>query len=159
MKRWHLRKYFSRRPTFPSRWPTSTNEKPETDNWDAWAAQPSLTVPSAGQLRQRSAFTPATATGSSPSPVLGQVRAVSGCACVYMLCTAAAHLASAYWPGCLYARGAVGSAGFGSRFPDSIEGPEKSSEEGDLPHRLTREASLGKWHLSGILQWVDFSRK
>ncbi|OWK00456.1 hypothetical protein Celaphus_00019410, partial [Cervus elaphus hippelaphus] len=44
----------------------------QTDNWDAWAAQPSLTVPSAGQLRQRSAFTPATATGSSPSPVLGQ---------------------------------------------------------------------------------------
>lgn len=63
---------------FPSRWPTSTNEKPETDNWDAWAAQPSLTVPSAGQLRQRSAFTPATATGSSPSPVLGQVNAVTG---------------------------------------------------------------------------------
>ncbi|KAK7812586.1 hypothetical protein U0070_021566 [Myodes glareolus] len=58
------------------RWPTSTSEKPETDNWDAWAAQPSLTVPSAGQLRQRSAFTPATATGSSPSPVLGQVGAV-----------------------------------------------------------------------------------
>jgi hypothetical protein len=61
---------------FPSRWPTSTSEKPDTDNWDAWAAQPSLTVPSAGQIRQRSAFTPATATGSSPSPVLGQVRAV-----------------------------------------------------------------------------------
>nr|KAF6477751.1 intersectin 1 [Molossus molossus] len=58
---------------FSSTWPTSTTEKPETDNWDAWAAQPSLTVPSAGQLRQRSAFTPATATGSSPSPVLGQV--------------------------------------------------------------------------------------
>uniref|UniRef100_A0A2K6FWE1 Intersectin 1 n=1 Tax=Propithecus coquereli TaxID=379532 RepID=A0A2K6FWE1_PROCO len=57
---------------FSSTWPTSTNEKPETDNWDAWAAQPSLTVPGAGQLRQRSAFTPATATGSSPSPVLGQ---------------------------------------------------------------------------------------
>uniref|UniRef100_A0A8B9IAU4 Intersectin-1 n=1 Tax=Anser brachyrhynchus TaxID=132585 RepID=A0A8B9IAU4_9AVES len=57
---------------FSSTWPTNTNEKPETDNWDAWAAQPSLTVPSAGQLRQRSAFTPATVTGSSPSPVLGQ---------------------------------------------------------------------------------------
>lgn len=68
----------SRRCTFPSRWPTSTSEKPETDNWDAWAAQPSLTVPSAGQLRQRSAFTPATATGSSPSPVLGQVTASLG---------------------------------------------------------------------------------
>lgn len=63
----------------PRRWP-STAEKPETDNWDAWAAQPSLTVPSAGQLRQRSAFTPATATGSSPSPVLGQVSSW-GCVC------------------------------------------------------------------------------
>uniref|UniRef100_A0A8C2T3F4 Intersectin-1 n=1 Tax=Coturnix japonica TaxID=93934 RepID=A0A8C2T3F4_COTJA len=52
--------------------------KPETDNWDAWAAQPSLTVPSAGQLRQRSAFTPATVTGSSPSPVLGQGEKVEG---------------------------------------------------------------------------------
>uniref|UniRef100_A0A803Y474 Intersectin-1 n=1 Tax=Meleagris gallopavo TaxID=9103 RepID=A0A803Y474_MELGA len=59
---------------FSSTWPANTNEKAETDNWDAWAAQPSLTVPSAGQLRQRSAFTPATVTGSSPSPVLGQVR-------------------------------------------------------------------------------------
>ncbi|XP_070108670.1 intersectin-1 isoform X8 [Equus przewalskii] len=63
---------------FSSTWPTSANEKPETDNWDAWAAQPSLTVPSAGQLRQRSAFTPATATGSSPSPVLGQGEKVEG---------------------------------------------------------------------------------
>ncbi|XP_058588460.1 intersectin-1 isoform X4 [Neofelis nebulosa] len=63
---------------FSSTWPTSTNEKPETDNWDAWAAQPSLTVPSAGPLRQRSAFTPATATGSSPSPVLGQGEKVEG---------------------------------------------------------------------------------
>uniref|UniRef100_A0A8W4F6B7 Intersectin-1 n=1 Tax=Sus scrofa TaxID=9823 RepID=A0A8W4F6B7_PIG len=63
---------------FSSTWHSSTNEKPETDNWDAWAAQPSLTVPSAGQLRQRSAFTPATATGSSPSPVLGQVRTSEG---------------------------------------------------------------------------------
>uniref|UniRef100_A0A673T128 Intersectin-1 n=1 Tax=Suricata suricatta TaxID=37032 RepID=A0A673T128_SURSU len=63
---------------FSSTWPTSTNEKPESDNWDSWAAQPSLTVPSAGQLRQRSAFTPATATGSSPSPVLGQGEKVEG---------------------------------------------------------------------------------
>uniref|UniRef100_A0A8C9BAA8 Intersectin-1 n=1 Tax=Phocoena sinus TaxID=42100 RepID=A0A8C9BAA8_PHOSS len=63
---------------FSSTWPTGTNEKPETDNWDAWAAQPSLTVPSTGQLRQRSAFTPATATGSSPSPVLGQGEKVEG---------------------------------------------------------------------------------
>ncbi|XP_036015687.1 intersectin-1 isoform X11 [Mus musculus] len=63
---------------FSSTWPSSSNEKPETDNWDTWAAQPSLTVPSAGQLRQRSAFTPATATGSSPSPVLGQGEKVEG---------------------------------------------------------------------------------
>ncbi|XP_043846480.1 intersectin-1 isoform X5 [Dromiciops gliroides] len=63
---------------FSSTWPTNTNEKPETDNWDAWATQPSLTVPSAGQLRQRSAFTPATVTGSSPSPVLGQGEKVEG---------------------------------------------------------------------------------
>ncbi|XP_031815197.1 intersectin-1 isoform X6 [Sarcophilus harrisii] len=63
---------------FSSTWPTNTNEKAETDNWDAWATQPSLTVPSAGQLRQRSAFTPATVTGSSPSPVLGQGEKVEG---------------------------------------------------------------------------------
>ncbi|XP_075288574.1 intersectin-1 isoform X3 [Opisthocomus hoazin] len=63
---------------FSSTWPTNTSEKPETDNWDAWAAQPSLTVPSAGQPRQRSAFTPATVTGSSPSPVLGQGEKVEG---------------------------------------------------------------------------------
>ncbi|XP_054981789.1 intersectin-1 isoform X3 [Sorex araneus] len=63
---------------FSSTWPSSSGDKPETDNWDAWATQPSLTVPSAGQLRQRSAFTPATATGSSPSPVLGQGEKVEG---------------------------------------------------------------------------------
>ncbi|XP_060090296.1 intersectin-1 isoform X1 [Heteronotia binoei] len=63
---------------FSSTWPVSTNDKQETDNWDAWATQPSLTVPSAGQLRQRSAFTPATVTGSSPSPVLGQGEKVEG---------------------------------------------------------------------------------
>ncbi|XP_037232300.1 intersectin-1 isoform X4 [Falco naumanni] len=63
---------------FSSTWPTNTSDKQETDNWDAWAAQPSLTVPSAGQLRQRSAFTPATVTGSSPSPVLGQGEKVEG---------------------------------------------------------------------------------
>uniref|UniRef100_A0A803VXQ1 Intersectin-1 n=1 Tax=Ficedula albicollis TaxID=59894 RepID=A0A803VXQ1_FICAL len=62
----------------------------------ASAKPPSLTVPSAGQLRQRSAFTPATVTGSppplrqrsaftpatvtgsSPSPVLGQGEKVEG---------------------------------------------------------------------------------
>ncbi|XP_053163533.1 intersectin-1 isoform X2 [Hemicordylus capensis] len=63
---------------FSSTWPANTSDKQETDNWDAWAAQPSLTVPSAGQLRQRSAFTPATVTGSSPSPVLGQGEKVEG---------------------------------------------------------------------------------
>ncbi|XP_032535949.1 intersectin-1 isoform X2 [Chiroxiphia lanceolata] len=63
---------------FSSTWPTNPSEKAESDNWDAWAAQPSLTVPSAGQLRQRSAFTPATVTGSSPSPVLGQGEKVEG---------------------------------------------------------------------------------
>ncbi|KAL7983588.1 hypothetical protein Chor_000464, partial [Crotalus horridus] len=56
----------------------SSTDKQETDNWDAWAVQPSLTVPSTGQLRQRSAFTPATVTGSSPSPVLGQGEKVEG---------------------------------------------------------------------------------
>ncbi|KAG7248876.1 hypothetical protein CRUP_035087, partial [Coryphaenoides rupestris] len=51
--------------------------------WDAWPTSsttqnPSLGVPSA-QLRQRSAFTPATmTTGSSPSPVLGQGEKVEG---------------------------------------------------------------------------------
>ncbi|XP_075449154.1 intersectin-1 [Ascaphus truei] len=63
---------------FNTTWPTNNSEKAETDNWDMWAAQPSLTVPSAGQLRQRSAFTPATVTGSSPSPVLGQGEKVEG---------------------------------------------------------------------------------
>ncbi|XP_025021839.1 intersectin-1 isoform X4 [Python bivittatus] len=63
---------------FSSTWPTTTSDKQETDNWDAWAVQPSLTVPSTGQLRQRSAFTPATVTGSSPSPVLGQGEKVEG---------------------------------------------------------------------------------
>ncbi|XP_073440723.1 intersectin-1 isoform X4 [Dendrobates tinctorius] len=64
---------------FSSTWPTNNNEKAaETDNWVTWATQPSLTVPSAGQIRQRSAFTPATVTGSSPSPVLGQGEKVEG---------------------------------------------------------------------------------
>uniref|UniRef100_A0A8C7ILA0 Intersectin 1 n=1 Tax=Oncorhynchus kisutch TaxID=8019 RepID=A0A8C7ILA0_ONCKI len=66
-----------------SLWPsTSSVEKTETgEGWDAWPTQPSLSVPSAGpggQLRQRSAFTPATLTGSSPSPVLGQGEKVEG---------------------------------------------------------------------------------
>uniref|UniRef100_A0A8C2WYQ8 Intersectin-1 n=1 Tax=Cyclopterus lumpus TaxID=8103 RepID=A0A8C2WYQ8_CYCLU len=54
-----------------------------SEGWDAWPTSsatpnPSLGVPSA-QLRQRSAFTPATmTTGSSPSPVLGQGEKVEG---------------------------------------------------------------------------------
>ncbi|KAJ8282266.1 hypothetical protein COCON_G00047850 [Conger conger] len=65
---------------FSTTWPSSAAaaEKPESDGWDAWPTQPSLSVPSAGQLRQRSAFTPATLTGSSPSPVLGQGEKVEG---------------------------------------------------------------------------------
>ncbi|MBN3298282.1 ITSN1 protein, partial [Amia calva] len=63
---------------FSSTWPSNNTEKVEGDGWDAWPTQPSLTVPSAGQLRQRSAFTPATITGSSPSPVLGQGEKVEG---------------------------------------------------------------------------------
>uniref|UniRef100_A0A8C7VCY8 Intersectin-1 n=1 Tax=Oncorhynchus mykiss TaxID=8022 RepID=A0A8C7VCY8_ONCMY len=61
---------------------SSASKKTETgESWDAWPTQPSLSVPSAGpggQLRQRSAFTPATLTGSSPSPVLGQGEKVEG---------------------------------------------------------------------------------
>lgn len=60
------------------RWPSnSAGEKQDSDGWDAWPTQPtqpSLSVPSGGQSRQRSAFTPATLSGSSPSPVLGQVH-------------------------------------------------------------------------------------
>ncbi|KAL1022328.1 hypothetical protein UPYG_G00025200 [Umbra pygmaea] len=68
---------------FSTTWPsTSSVDKSETgEGWDAWPTQPSLSVPSAGpggQLRQRSAFTPATLTGSSPSPVLGQGEKVEG---------------------------------------------------------------------------------
>ncbi|XP_069034836.1 intersectin-1 isoform X5 [Lepisosteus oculatus] len=63
---------------FSSTWPSNNSEKTEGDGWDAWPTQPSLTVPSTGQLRQRSAFTPATITGSSPSPVLGQGEKVEG---------------------------------------------------------------------------------
>lgn len=72
----------------PLRWPsTSSVEKTETgEGWDAWPTQPSLSVPSAGpggQLRQRSAFTPATLTGSSPSPVLGQVQSFLKCIYIF----------------------------------------------------------------------------
>uniref|UniRef100_A0A8C5AQ49 Intersectin 1 (SH3 domain protein) n=1 Tax=Gadus morhua TaxID=8049 RepID=A0A8C5AQ49_GADMO len=61
----------------------SATPTPTREGWDAWPTSstnqnPSLSVPSA-QLRQRSAFTPATMTsGSSPSPVLGQGEKVEG---------------------------------------------------------------------------------
>ncbi|KAJ8389718.1 hypothetical protein AAFF_G00114240 [Aldrovandia affinis] len=63
---------------FSTTWPVSAGEKSEADGWEAWPTQPSLSVPTAGQLRQRSAFTPATLSGSSPSPVLGQGEKVEG---------------------------------------------------------------------------------
>uniref|UniRef100_A0A8B9L4U1 Intersectin 1 (SH3 domain protein) n=1 Tax=Astyanax mexicanus TaxID=7994 RepID=A0A8B9L4U1_ASTMX len=49
-----------------------------TSGSPAQPPQPSLSVPSGGQGRQRSAFTPATLSGSSPSPVLGQGEKVEG---------------------------------------------------------------------------------
>ncbi|TSK17904.1 Intersectin-1 [Bagarius yarrelli] len=67
---------------FSTTWPTnSAAEKQDSDGWEAWptqATQPSLSVPTGGQGRQRSAFTPATLSGSSPSPVLGQGEKVEG---------------------------------------------------------------------------------
>ncbi|XP_072556765.1 intersectin-1-like isoform X3 [Paramormyrops kingsleyae] len=63
---------------FSSTWPSNASEKSESDAWDPWPTQPALSVPSAGQRRQRSAFTPAALTGSSPSPVLGQGEKVEG---------------------------------------------------------------------------------
>ncbi|XP_057703350.1 intersectin-1 isoform X4 [Corythoichthys intestinalis] len=69
---------------FSTTWPSNTSSQIDSEGWDAWptsssaAQNPSLGVPSA-QLRQRSAFTPATmTTGSSPSPVLGQGEKVEG---------------------------------------------------------------------------------
>ncbi|XP_061545327.1 intersectin-1 isoform X1 [Phycodurus eques] len=68
---------------FSTTWPSTTSSQMDSEGWDAWptssaAQNPSLGVPSA-QLRQRSAFTPATMTaGSSPSPVLGQGEKVEG---------------------------------------------------------------------------------
>ncbi|KAA8578843.1 hypothetical protein FQN60_000052, partial [Etheostoma spectabile] len=68
---------------FSTTWPTNTASQSDSEGWDAWPTSaanqnPSLSVPSA-QLRQRSAFTPATlTTGSSPSPVLGQGEKVEG---------------------------------------------------------------------------------
>lgn len=71
--------YTTRLVLYISSWPSNTASQSESEGWDAWptssstSQNPSLNVPSA-QLRQRSAFTPATmTTGSSPSPVLGQV--------------------------------------------------------------------------------------
>uniref|UniRef100_A0AAY4CLR3 Intersectin-1 n=1 Tax=Denticeps clupeoides TaxID=299321 RepID=A0AAY4CLR3_9TELE len=66
---------------FSTTWPSNSVEKADNDGWDSWPTQPtqpSLSVPSGGQLRQRSAFTPATLSGSSPSPVLGQGEKVEG---------------------------------------------------------------------------------
>uniref|UniRef100_A0A8B9L5U3 Intersectin-1 n=1 Tax=Astyanax mexicanus TaxID=7994 RepID=A0A8B9L5U3_ASTMX len=73
---------------FSTTWPTNSSvEKQDSDGWEAWPTQPtqpaqppqpSLSVPSGGQGRQRSAFTPATLSGSSPSPVLGQGEKVEG---------------------------------------------------------------------------------
>ncbi|XP_055083052.1 intersectin-1 isoform X4 [Periophthalmus magnuspinnatus] len=68
---------------FSTTWPSNAGSQPDSEGWDAWPSSstpqnPSLSVPSA-QLRQRSAFTPATmTTGSSPSPVLGQGEKVEG---------------------------------------------------------------------------------
>uniref|UniRef100_A0A672HXY7 Intersectin 1 (SH3 domain protein) n=1 Tax=Salarias fasciatus TaxID=181472 RepID=A0A672HXY7_SALFA len=67
----------------PTAWPAAAAGQSDGEGWDAWPTSaanqnPSLGVPSA-QLRQRSAFTPATmTTGSSPSPVLGQGEKVEG---------------------------------------------------------------------------------
>uniref|UniRef100_A0A8K9VDX3 Intersectin-1 n=1 Tax=Oncorhynchus mykiss TaxID=8022 RepID=A0A8K9VDX3_ONCMY len=68
-------------PPAPGPCPGPGPASSSSSSWDAWPTQPSLSVPSAGpggQLRQRSAFTPATLTGSSPSPVLGQGEKVEG---------------------------------------------------------------------------------
>ncbi|XP_072293292.1 intersectin-1 isoform X1 [Eucyclogobius newberryi] len=68
---------------FSTTWPSNAGNQLDNEGWDAWPSSsttqnPSLSVPSA-QLRQRSAFTPATmTTGSSPSPVLGQGEKVEG---------------------------------------------------------------------------------
>ncbi|XP_069000257.1 intersectin-1 isoform X2 [Embiotoca jacksoni] len=68
---------------FSTTWPSNAASQSDSEGWDAWptssaSQNPSLSVPSA-QLRQRSAFTPATmTTGSSPSPVLGQGEKVEG---------------------------------------------------------------------------------
>lgn len=71
-------------------WPSNTASQSDSEGWDAWPTSstnqnPSLSVPSV-QLRQRSAFTPATmTTGSSPSPVLGQVTYLCPALCCLVL--------------------------------------------------------------------------
>lgn len=139
---------FSWWPMFPSRWPTSTNEKPETDNWDAWAAQPSLTVPSAGQLRQRSAFTPATATGSSPSPVLGQVRAVGGSVKSWPAGPSTSTFGQCIWT-VLFLRIRVRwQCEFGSCFLNSVKGVWRVPKRGNLLHRLILFGRGAGWPIS-----------
>lgn len=74
-------------------WPSNATNQSDSEGWDAWptsssaSQNPSLSVPSA-QLRQRSAFTPAAmTTGSSPSPVLGQVGPKTASSSVLLLCS------------------------------------------------------------------------
>lgn len=74
-------------------WPSNASNQSDSEGWDAWPTSssanqnPSLGVPSA-QLRQRSAFTPAAmTTGSSPSPVLGQVGLKTALSFVLLLCS------------------------------------------------------------------------
>lgn len=73
-------------------WPSNATNQSDSEGWDAWptsssaSQNASLSVPSA-QLRQRSAFTPAAmTTGSSPSPVLGQVGPHPASSSVLLLC-------------------------------------------------------------------------
>lgn len=76
-----------------SSWPSNATNQSDSEGWDAWPTSssanqnPSLSVPSA-QLRQRSAFTPAAmTTGSSPSPVLGQVGSKTALSFVLLSCS------------------------------------------------------------------------
>uniref|UniRef100_A0A8C5A0L9 Intersectin 1 (SH3 domain protein) n=1 Tax=Gadus morhua TaxID=8049 RepID=A0A8C5A0L9_GADMO len=74
---WFPANYAERIPDSEAPISLRSSASSDSEGWDAWPTSstnqnPSLSVPSA-QLRQRSAFTPATMTsGSSPSPVLGQ---------------------------------------------------------------------------------------
>lgn len=76
-----------------SSWPSNATNQSDSEGWDAWptsssaSQNPSLSVPSA-QLRQRSAFTPAAmTTGSSPSPVLGQVGSKTALFFLWLSCS------------------------------------------------------------------------